>query len=89
MGKSKDLEFAIDDAGGRQRVFGDFNEAAAFAVVLSSSNGRPVNLDVLIHSRLAAKIWGGDDALEQYEDDPDASVSERFIIRAESVGRIA
>lgn len=85
----KDLEFAVDDAGGRQRTFKDFDEAAGFAIAIAASNGQPVNLDVLISSKSAARAWGGDDAVEQYNEDPDASVSDRIIIRAEHIGRVA
>jgi hypothetical protein len=35
------------------------------------------------------KGWGGDDAVEVYKEDPDASVSERIKITADSVGRVA
>jgi hypothetical protein len=89
MSKShKDVEFAVDDAGGRERRFKKFDEAAGFAVAIAST-GRKVNLDVLIHSKAGARAWGGDDAVEQYEEDPDASVSERIEIKVNIVGRVA
>lgn len=85
----KGLEFAVDDSSGRQRIFDTFGEAAAFAITIAASNGREVNLDVLAWDRKAAKAWGGDDGVEEYDADPDASVSDRIVIRAESQGRVA
>lgn len=87
--RHKDLEFAVNDAGGRQRIFSTFEEAAGFAVSIAASNGSEVNIDVLCGSKQAAKKWGGDGMVEQYEEDPDASVTDRVTIRAEHVGRIA
>jgi len=49
---------------------------------------KPVNVDVIVYSRAAARAWGGDSAVEVYDADPDASVHERIVIRAESLGRI-
>lgn len=90
MAKShKDVEFSVDDAGGKERIFKTFDEAAGFAVAIAGSTGKTVNLDVLIYSKAGARAWGGDDAVEEYESDPDASVSERIEITAQSVGRIA
>jgi hypothetical protein len=86
--KIKDLEFAVDDSSGHQRIFDTFADACAFAVSLACSDGRAHNVDVLIHSRKAAKAWGGDDAVDEYESDPDASVSERIEIKADSKGRV-
>jgi len=84
----KDLEFAVDDPSGRERIFKKFDEAAAYAVTLALSDGSPHHVDVLIHSAAAAKFWGGEDAVQQYEDDPDASVSQRIEVRADDRGRV-
>jgi len=86
--KHRDVEFSVDDAGGKERIFNTFDEAAGFAIAIAASKGETVNIDVLIHSRAGAEWWGGDHAAEEYESDPDASVSERIEIRAESVGRV-
>lgn len=83
----KDVEFAVDDASGNERIFKTFEEAAAFALAIGTSRGESV-LDVLIYSEAGAKAYGGDDAVEQYEEDPDASVFERFEIRVNAVGRV-
>ena len=87
--RHKDLDFAVDDAGGQERIFKTFEEACAFAVSIASSNGQEVNIDVLCHSKAAARAWGGDDGVEQYNEDPEASVSDRITITADHVGRVA
>ena len=87
--RHKDVEFAVDDASGHERTFRTFDEAAGFAVMVAASGKSNVAIDVLIWSRAGARWWGGDDAVEQYNDDPDASVSHRFEIKVNDYGRIA
>ena len=84
----KDVEFSVDDASGKERIFTSFDEACGFAVALAAGDGRPRNVDVLIHSVAGALAWGGDYAAEQYLEDPDASVSDRIVIRADHQGRV-
>jgi hypothetical protein len=86
--KHKDVEYAVDDASGKERIFKTFDEAAAFALSVAISRGEST-LDVLIHSTWGAKFYGGDDAVEQYKEDPEASVFERFEIRVNNVGRVS
>jgi hypothetical protein len=86
--RHRDVEFAVDDASGRQRTFKVFDEAAGFAVVMAASRGQTVNLDVLIYSAAGARAWAGDDGVEQYHEDPDASVFERIEVRADAKGRV-
>jgi len=86
--RHKDVEFAVDDASGRERIFKTFDDAVGFAAALAASDGREHNVDVLVHSEAGARFVGGDDAVEQYREDPDASVHERIAIRAESKGRV-
>jgi len=82
-----DVDYAVDDASGHERTFKVFDEAAGFAISLAVS-GRDVDLDVLIWSEEGAEWYGGDDAVEQYNEDPEASVFERFEIKVNAVGRI-
>ena len=86
--RHKDLEFAVDDANGEERIFKDFDEAAGFAVSIAATGREDVYIDVLAWSRGAAKAWGGDDAAEQYDEDPEASVFERIEIKADILGRV-
>lgn len=81
------VEYAVDDASGKERIFKTFDEAAGFAVAVALS-GREANLDVLIWDEEGAEWYGGDDAVEQYNEDPEASVFERFEIRVNAVGRV-
>ena len=85
----KDVEYHVED---RQlsdaRVFKSFDEAASFALVRAVSHGLPVTIDVVIWSPSGARFYGGDDAVSQYKDDPEASVFERISVKANSAGRI-
>jgi len=82
-----DVEYAVDDAGGNERTFKTFDEAAGFAISIATARGES-KLDVLIWGKSGARFYGGDDAVEQYEEDPDASVFERYEIRVNAVGRV-
>jgi hypothetical protein len=84
----KDVEFAVDDASGQQHIFRTFDEAAGFAVALAVSDGRPHNIDVLVYSKAGARWWAGDEGAEEFEEDPEASVFERIVVRADSLGRV-
>jgi hypothetical protein len=84
----KDVEYAVEDGGGQERIFKTADEAAGFAVSLAMS-GRTVYIDVLIYSRAGARFYGDDHAVEQYDEDPEASVSDRIQVKAESLGRVA
>lgn len=85
----KDLEFQLEDAGGNTRTFKSFDEAAGLAVAVAASTGKEVELNVLTWSRAAAKAYAGDYGVEVYEEDPEASVHDRIVIKAESQGRVA
>ena len=82
-----DVEFAVDDTSGREHVFKDWDEAAGFALSMAVARGESA-LDVLIWSKTGARAYGGDDAVDQYNEDPDASVFERFEIKVNAVGRV-
>jgi hypothetical protein len=84
----KAVDFAVDDASGNERIFKTFDEAAGFATSLSASTGAPWNVDVLVWDEGGADWYGGDDAVEMYLEDPEASVFERIVIRADSAGRV-
>ncbi len=85
-----DVEFAVDD-GGEERIFHTFEEAAGFAATIALAGGRRpsgVFVNVLIFSEDGALWYGGDDAFDAYEEDPDASVFERIRIKAENEGMV-
>lgn len=80
----KDVEFAVGD-----RYYDSFDEAAGDAVSRAISRGEDVFLDTIVSSKAGARWFAGDDGIEIYEEDPEASVFERMVIRADNVGRIA
>jgi len=83
----KTPEYHVDKPDGTTAIFKSPAEAAQLAVAIGLS-GRVAHIDVICWSEDAARAYGGDDAVEQYQEDPDASVFERIVIRAESQGRI-
>jgi hypothetical protein len=85
----KDVEYVVDDENGQQHIFSVFDQAAGFAVTLALCDGKEHNLDVLVWSAKGAAELGGDDAVDTYREDPDASVFERFVVTVKSLGRVA
>lgn len=84
-----DVEFEVS-SGERTQVTSDWKEACRWAVQFSAHRGGEMAvIDVLTHSRAGAGMWAGSHGRELYDEDPDASVFERFEVRARSVGRIA
>lgn len=82
------VDYAVDDASGNERIFNTFDEAAGFAVVIALAKGGS-HIDVLIFSEGAADFYGGMDAILVYRADPEASVHERIEITADMLGRVA
>lgn len=85
----KAVEFHVADPAGGVHVFKRFDEAAGYAVVSSASRGEKTFIDVLIYSRAGANWWGGSSAVEEYQEDPDASISQRIEVNANNAGRVA
>lgn len=85
--KHRDVEYMVERNSKDAEYFDYFNDAAAAAVSLAISTGES-NIDVLVSSRAGARWLGGDDAVEQYDEDPDASVFERFELTINMAGRI-
>lgn len=79
----KDLEFEVGS-----RSFKSVHEASSTAISIALSTGEPVEIDVLTWSRAAAVAYAGADGGDQYDEDPEASVFDRIIVRAESLGRV-
>lgn len=86
--RHKDVDFAVDDYSGKERIFKTWDEAAGFAMSIAASRGESA-IDVLVYSDAGARFVGGSDAVDRYHEDPDASVFERFEIKVNSVGRVA
>lgn len=81
----QDVEYVVE-ADGAERSFNSFPEALtfAFSVALEESD---VTLDVLVYSEEGAEAFGGDDAVDRYREDPDASVFQRYRVRVSDLGR--
>jgi hypothetical protein len=84
----KDVDFAVDDYSGKEKIFKKFDEAAGFAVSLAASGKSDVAIDVLIWSESGARFYGGDDAVDRYNEDPEASIFERLEISVDNVGMV-
>jgi len=87
-----DVEYEVAEfvgkSGTTKRVFPTFDQAAAFAFSVAASRGE-TTLDVLIWSEEGARAYGGDDAVRRYNEDPEASVFERFEIKINAAGRVS
>jgi hypothetical protein len=87
--KHKHLEFEVSAGESRSFNTNDWETACEAAVRSSATRGGDMAvIDVLTWSREAARAWAGDHGVELYDEDPEASVFERFEVRARSVGRI-
>lgn len=82
--KHKDVEFIVEGPG----PTGAASTPRGFYDTAEDARGEPVTIDVVVHSKAGARWYGGDWAVEEYEEDPDASVFEHIVVRAESQGRI-
>ncbi len=82
----QDLEYVVS-VRGAERAYPTIDEALiqAFSVALSEGTAC---LDVLVYSEEGAETFGGDDAIEEYKEDPDASVFRRFEIKVQDLGRV-
>ena len=82
--KHKDVEFHTDTG----LAVPSFKKALEDAFHEALRTGSTTNLDVVIWSRGGAKAWAGDYGVEQYDEDPEASVFQRFCIKVEDLGRV-
>lgn len=82
----KDIEFHVGD-GSDSLITKNLAEACAAAVGRALARGES-NIDVVIGSKAGARAWEGDEGVEKYEEDPEASVFDRLVIKAHSEGRV-
>lgn len=84
-----DLEFHLhDDNGDSFGTYRTFEDGLAAASRLSAGLDHPVTLDVLIWSEDGARAWGSEEGVEQFLDDPEASVFDRLEVSVRSLGKI-
>jgi hypothetical protein len=82
-----DVEYVVA-AGSSERAYASFDEALASAFSVALSEGT-MRLDVLVYSEEGAEAFGGDSAVDEYREDPEASVFRRFEIAVRDMGRVA
>ena len=83
----KDVEFHVQVESNNTEVFETWDEAAARACTLAVNEGS-VKLDVVVFSAAGAEWFMGEEGRKQYEEDPDASVFERIVVKANAQGRV-
>ncbi len=83
-----DVEYHVEAHDGKTFIFENIRDASEKAFYLLLANGEAV-LDVIIYSEKGAEGFGGTDALERYQEDPEASVYERWEFKANCLGRIS
>lgn len=69
--------------------FETFDQAFLYAGRLCLGRSESVDLDVVICDEEAAFVYGGDDAVEKYKEDPERSVFDRIKLAIEYEGGIA
>lgn len=86
------VEFHVERADSRGArsfdVFDKWDDAVSQAVAYALSHGAAYNIDIVIWSEPGARWWAGDHGVAWYKEDPDASVFERIVVRANSEGRV-
>jgi hypothetical protein len=81
-----DVEYVVE-ADGAQRAHASFEDALSYAFSTALTAGQ-VHVDVLVYSEEGAEAFGGDEAVEEFRHDPDASVFRRFQIDVRDLGRV-
>jgi len=84
----KDVNFEVTSPNRSSASYKTFAEAASQALMAAASSGS-ATLDIIVWSASGARWLGGDDAVERYREDPDASVFERYQIKVNAQGRIS
>ena len=84
----KDVEFVVDDNRSGPEVFSSFEDAVVAAVASSLEFGETVKLDLLCFTKAGfrAAVKAGFATSDSY--DPEASVTQRFVIKATDQGKI-
>ena len=77
--------FHFDGIARNKRQCPSWESALALAVARAAGDGMAYHVDVCCYSQEAADAFG---CGEEYRDDPNSSVTQRVVIRAENEGRI-
>ena len=84
----KDVNFEVTSPNRSNTSYKTFAEAASSALMAAASSGS-ATLDIIVWSAAGARWLGGDDAVERYREDPEASVFERYQIKVNAQGRVS
>ena len=76
------VEYHVGD-----KVSTNLRESLLRAFTQAASTGE-AQLDVVCWDEVDAREYGGEDAVERYLEDPEASVFERFQIKVSCLGRV-
>ena len=84
------IEYHVSEKGKlKTDIFTKVEDAKVKAFDIAVNSGLPVLFDVIVCSAEDAREHGGDEAVERYLADPDASVFERFEIKCNCIGGVA
>lgn len=83
---SGDLEYHVEDHKG-VHIFENIGDAGRVAFMRALSYGE-ADVDVVVWSEEGAAAFGGDDAVEEYLEDPEASVFARIQVRLDHQGKV-
>jgi len=81
-----EVEYVVE-ADRAERAYPTFDEALVYAFSAAMSAGQ-ARIDVLVYGEEGAEAFGGREAVEEYREDPDASVFRRFEIEVRDMGRV-
>ncbi len=82
-----EVEYVVE-ADRAERAYPTFDEALVYAFSVAMSAGQ-ARIDVLVYGEEGAEAFGGSEAVEEYREDPDASVFRRFEIEVRDIGRVS
>jgi hypothetical protein len=83
----KDVEFIVS-ADGVEQTFRTFDKALLHAFSVAIREGA-VTLDVLVYSEEGAEWFQGEEGVQRHQEDPEASVFQRFEIAVADLGQVA
>ncbi len=83
----KDVEFTVSGGSPEEREHKTFAKASVDIMNRLTSSGE-ATLDVLVWSEAGARWLAGDDGVDSYREDPDASVFERYTFKCNAEGKV-
>ncbi len=87
MKQHKDVEFHVSGGSAGDIPHGSYHTASVDVMNRLLANGE-ATLDVIVSSPEGAYWLRGDDGVEAYSEDPDASVFERYAFKCNAQGRV-